>query len=337
MVYHYANYFARKGYDVSILYLNNEVYSNRRAPSFIKKIMANHYSKVSPMWMKLNNKIKLISGLQNNFKDKIKNTDIAIATAYLTLSPTVELFKNKKICYFIQDFEIWGGVKEEDVLESYKKSSINIVVSTWLKEIVDKVTKHKSVLIPNPIDEKIYREYQNNNRIEHSIGLLYHTGEYKGLKYSMEAIYKLKNLYGDLQVFMFGVFEQPKDLPEWIHYTQRATADETVEIYNKIKVFLCASVDEGFGLTGLEAMVCGAVLVSTDYAGAREYAINQYNALLSPVKDVDSLVKNVSILFDDEEKWRMLSSNGKKIISQFSAQKADERFERTLLRLYNEK
>lgn len=337
MVYYYANNFAKKNYRVCILYLNNEVYSNRHAPKFIKKIMANHYSKISPSWIELDDKIELISGLERDYKNKILDVDIAIATAFTTFFPTLELFRNKKICYFIQGFETWGGVTESEVIESYKKCTTNIVVSKWLKEKVDKYTNTKSILIPNPIDSEVYHEYKNNKRIEHSIGLLYHTGEYKGLKYSINAIFKLKEQYDDLQVFMFGVFEQPKDLPEWIHYTQRASEKETVNIYNKVKVFLCASIDEGFGLTGLEAMVCGAALVSTNYPGVMEYAVDQYNALLSPVRDVDSLVNNVSLLFNNAKMWEKLSNNGKKIINQFSVEKAYDKFESTLLRLYNER
>lgn len=43
----------------------------------------------------------------------------------------------------------------------------------------------------------------------------------------------------------------------------------------------------------------GAVLVSSDYDGVREYAINGVNALLSPIRDSNSLVQNVALVFED--------------------------------------
>ena len=77
-----------------------------------------------------------------------------------------------------------------------------------------------------------------------------------------------------------------------------------------MSIFLCATVSEGFGLTGLEAMSCGAVLVSSDYDGVREYAINGVNALLSPIRDSNSLVQNVALVFEDELLRNRLSKNG---------------------------
>lgn len=41
---------------------------------------------------------------------------------------------------------------------------------------------------------------------------------------------------------------------------------------NHARVFLCTSRQEGFGLTGLESIFCGCVLVTTDCRGIREYA-----------------------------------------------------------------
>ena len=117
---------------------------------------------------------------------------------------------------------------------------------------------------------------------------------------------------------MFGMFPKPDDLPEWIHYKRGASQQETIDIYNKVQVFLCASIEEGYGLTGLEAMACGACLVSTSYKGVLEYAENGYNALLSPVKDVDALVDNISKLFDDENERLILSENGLNSVKSFS-------------------
>ena len=63
---------------------------------------------------------------------------------------------------------------------------------------------------------------------------------------------------------------------------------------------MCTSVKEGFGLPGLEAMACGCALVTTDFDGAKEYAVNNKNALVSPIKDVDAMYQNVIKLFEDE-------------------------------------
>jgi hypothetical protein len=40
-------------------------------------------------------------------------------------------------------------------------------------------------------------------------------------------------------------------------------------------------------------------LVSTGYEGAKEYAINEYNSLLSPIGDIQAQVNNVVHIFED--------------------------------------
>ena len=106
-----------------------------------------------------------------------------------------------------------------------------------------------------------------------------------------------------------------------------ASKEDTVKIYNSVSIFLCATVSEGYGLTGLEAMSCGAVLVSTDYNGVKEYAVNEENALLSPVKNVEALVCNVKKVIEDYNLRKRLSSNGISRAKNFSWEKAISLFE----------
>ena len=202
---------------------------------------------------------------------------------------------------------------------TYKYGFTNITVSRWLKEIVDVYSEKSSYLLKNPIDTTIYqRKVNQKDRTPYTIGLLYHTEKIKGVRYALAAIYKLKEKYSNLSVEMFGMFPEPKNLPEWIHYKRGATQKETVNIYNKVQVFLCASIEEGYGLTGLEAMACGACLVSTSYKGVLEYAENGYNALLSPVKDIDMLIKHVSELFENQRERIRLSNNGVESVKIYS-------------------
>ena len=240
------------------------------------------------------------------------------ATGIQTVEVVKNNFNNARKLYLIQGYENWG-VSEDYLHSTYNYGFCNIVVSRWLKDVVDKYSKEKSYLLKNPIDTKVYRRINSQyERKNHSIGLLYHTDEIKGVKFALEAIYRLKEEYTDLTVEMFGMFPTPKDLPNWINYKKSASQAETVDIYNKVQIFLCATIEEGYGLTGLEAMACGACLVSTSYKGVREYAKNDYNALLSPIKNVDKLVENVRTLFESDEKRNVLSQNGVESVKQYS-------------------
>lgn len=300
MVFEYANRLNNLGHDVTILFLNDKSFETWKIPVILKRIAANLLTRIEPRWFKLNKKINKISGTSIGFQNKIKNVDVAIATAVDTVSDTNILFPNIKKIYFIQDYEDWIYSKEI-VQSTYSIGFVNIVISEWLKKIVDRYAINPSILIKNSIDVGIYRcKVPIQKRNNFSLAFLYHSGKHKGAIYAFKAIAKLKEKYPNLEVYSFGTSKKPSDMPSYVNYFYCASQNQTVDIYNKVAVFLCSTVAEGYGLTGLEAMACGAVLVSTDYCGVREYAVDKKNALLSPIKDIDALVANISRVFDDD-------------------------------------
>lgn len=112
-----------------------------------------------------------------------------------------------------------------------------------------------------------------------------------------------------------------------MHYTQNATELELRKIYNRSTIYMCASIAESFGLTGAEAMACGAAYVSSDYGGVHEYAKDGRNSLLSEPRNVDSLVNHVSYLFDHPEERIRLAETGYQDIHQFDWEKSLDKFE----------
>lgn len=331
MVYEYANRLTIKGHKVKIVYLNDNVMERFAVPTILKKMYANFITHNGPGWFDLNNKIENISNLESDFSSKIKDVDIAVATAIETVSFLKTQFPQTEKAYFIQDFENWN-FPEEDVFNSYREGFRNIVISSWLKGIVDLHAQRPAALISNPVDIASYKIVTPlKDRSKHSVALLYHEKPHKGFKYAYEAILKLREIYPDLSVEIFGVYERPHFFPSYIKYTKSASQQQTIEIYNKSAVFLCATVAEGYGLTGLEAMACGAALVSTDYQGVHEYAVDNVNALLSPVKDVDALVANVSRLFDDDElRYRIARAGVESVQKNFNWDIAVDKFEKVL-------
>lgn len=330
IIFEYANRLSQRGNTVQILYINRDEWKRFHLPEKTRQWLVSRSFFGHPSWFHLEKNIQVLSYYDNNLQDKTRDTDVFIATAVTTVNITKKIFKDRKYAYFIQDYENWN-VSDKYCQKTYSAGMTNIVISQWLKDIVDKYACTPSVLIKDPIDLNNYTiNTSPNERKLHSIGILYHTMPHKGLKYSLAAAWKLKEQYPDLEIYMFGVPDRPKDFPSWIHYTKKASQQQTVEIYNKVSVWLCATVDEGFGLTGLEAMACGDVLVSTAYTGVFEYAKDGYNALLSPVKDVDALVRNVEKVFENANLRDKLVRNAQKSVKEFSWDIALNKFEHTL-------
>ena len=310
IVYEYANRLVKRGYNVSILFINDNALEKYHLPEAVRLLCVRIITSIEPRWFKLDKNIRKLSTTDVKLSDKIQNINLAIATGVDTVDTLLSLFPNQKKSYFIQDYEKWV-YDEERIIRTYRDPIDKIVISSWLKNIVDKYSDNKSLLIKNPIDTGIYKCYKHiDERYVHSLGVLYHVGEHKGFRYSYEAILKLKEKYPDLKVKMFGTSVPDFRIPDWMEFTLNATKEKTIEIYNEVSVFICSTINEGFGLTGLEAMSCGAVLVSSDYPGVREYATNEVNSLLSAPKDVNGLVSNVVSVFENRSLRRELSTNG---------------------------
>lgn len=332
IAFEYANRLVDDGFNVSILFINDGAPHFLKIPNFSKRIIMNIITKKKIVGFDLDSRIKIYSSTKNNIESKLTNTDIVIATAAVVVNNTLCLFPKKaKKFYLIQDFETWD-LDEEELYNTYNAGFKNIVISKWLKDIVDKHTTTPSVYIRNPIDINAYKPYiPNKKRNKYTIGMLYHPAPHKGCKYTLEAIFEVKKKFPETKLIMFGTFKPNFKLPNWIEFHYKASQKETVDIYNTVSIFVCGTIKEGFGLTGLEAMACGAALVSTDYQGVREYAENGKNALLSPIKDSESLFKNIADLIENPEKKEKLIGNGQKSIFKFSWNKAYNKFKQVIL------
>lgn len=329
MVFEYANRLVRHGFQVQIIFINNNSMNKIKAPFLIKKCLMSLATHYEPDWFSLDKRIKKISYYSFDFSQEIK-TDVAIATAVETVLPTQKIFVKARKFYFIQDYEDWN-VSREYLHSTYKLGFKNIVIAKWLKKVVDRYSNIPSIYIQNPIDLHRYLVKKSiEDRNKYTIGMLYHSAMYKGSKPTLESLMHLKRKYPKLKIVMFGTCEPPKNLPNWVKFYKNASQQKTIEIYNEISIFVSGSIKEGFGLTGLEAMACGAALVTTNFDGAKEYAKNEVNSLVVPVKDWDGISEKVQMLIDDDEYRVRLAQNGVKSANRFSWDKAYNKFSSAL-------
>lgn len=333
IVFEYSNRLVKKGHNIDIYFNCENAYKKYKVPNFFRKIVSNFMVNQTPRWFDLNRKInkKCIFGINDS---NIKKSDFIIATAVNTAEDVYNLDKNKgKKAYLIQDFENWNH-ENEYVYQTYNYNMKNIVISKWLKKIVDSKSNYSSIYIPNGIDFDVFGiDIPIKKRKKHSIAMLYHEKKHKGSKYGIETIKSLKEQFQDLEVKMFGVPKRPENLPNWIEYTRNANEQQLRKIYNNSSIFLSTSIKEGFGLTGAESMACGCALVSTNYKGVKEYAVHDKNSLISPIKDIDSLIKNIKKLFQNDSLRIKIAREGSKNIKSLSWENAIDKFEKKVLEI----
>lgn len=330
VIYEYSNKLSSYGHDVCIYYYYGSMFENLHIPNIFRLMLVKFFTEVvgPGLWFNLEKRIKK-KVIQSS--DDILNADVVIATSIGTAEDVFNLpIQCGKKFYFIQGFENWNRTDQE-VYASYKYDMTKIVVAKWLKQIVDKHSYTESILISNCINTSIFYD-RGYDRKKHSIVFHYRSDECKGAKYALKVIEILMKKYPDLTVDVISTEKKPYNLPNCCIYHYKIRADEISKINNNSQVFMCSSIEEGFGLPGLEAMACGCALVSTCYKGVLEYAIDSVNALLSPVKDVHSMAANIERLFEDETLRKNISNNGVKTGIERSLDKSAKMFESVLIK-----
>ncbi len=322
IVYEYANRLSEMGYEVSLLYLNEKALERFHLPGILRKRAIAIFTRNEPKWFKLNKDIKKYSSTEKITWKLLESVNVVVATGADTVKKTYELFYGKRLLYLIQDHETWL-YPEDKINEMYRMGFENIVISSWLKKIVDAQSGVPSLLLKNPVDIKMYRvKVDPRKRDKYKVGLLYHQAKHKGVKYALKAIDIVKARIPELKLCMFGTSYPDFEMKEWMEFNYRASQLDTIRIYNDISIFICASISEGYGLTGLEAMACGAALVSTEYDGVREYAKDGFNALLSPIEDSVSLANNIIEIIENDGLRYEIIQNGINSVKDFSWEQA---------------
>jgi glycosyltransferase involved in cell wall biosynthesis len=135
-----------------------------------------------------------------------------------------------------------------------------------------------------------------------------HSLDWKGLEDALEAVALVRERRPEVQVTLFGT-EPVEGVGT---YVASPSHSEVAALLRASAVHVVASWEEGFGLTGAEAMACGAALATTDTKGSRDYAIDGHTALVSAPRDPRALAHNVVRLLEDVELRACLVAAGQR-------------------------
>jgi glycosyltransferase involved in cell wall biosynthesis len=231
--------------------------------------------------------------------------------------------------YFIQHLETWNG-PEERVYATWKAPLQKIVPSKWLAEIARGLGE-TAIYIPYGLDVDAFQiTTPYEERRANQLMMLYHNAMWKGCDDGLEALSLVRERDPNIRVSLFGVPARPDTLPDWIEYHQSPSPRLLRELYNQAAIFVAPSRTEGWGLTGCEALLCGAALVATDIDGHREFAFDGQTALTSPARSPGALAENILRLIQDPELRIQLAKNGFQFVRQFTWERASTSFEAAL-------
>ena len=272
-----------------------------------------------PTWFPIEKKVNYIQVVPpKTYGETVpKDTDVVVVSA---VTDIVEK-KAAPVVFFEQgDNHLFNRkeVDEERLIRKendYFQCNNVMTVSKYAKSKIKKYYKKNAFVLSNAVDNQVF--YYEKHKKSDTISITAIGREdwyFKGLKYIIKAIKSLSNKYN----IRFN----------WITQTDPNTKIGNIIVNPKQKVigdtlrntdiYVCASQYESFCLPVLEAMSCGAAVITTDNGGNREFAIDGETCLKIRKKSSKDIEKKVEELIKNPKLKEKLVQNGLKMAQNYN-------------------
>lgn len=195
------------------------------------------------------------------------------------------------------------------------------------------VNPNKIIVVHNGIDTSEIKEMPNEiiqkNRQELGLAGYFVIGQIgnlhpcKGHRYLLQAIAKLNAEGSKIKLLIVGEGPLKKEL---VDLSKQLAVEENVlflsyrkDVYDLMAlmdVIVQPSIDEGFGISVIEAMAMQKPVVGTTVGGIPEIIEHNLNGILVPPADSESLQKAIAGLIEDAQLRKRLGEMGKKTVEQ---------------------
>jgi len=326
---------AKRGHEVQVLTYNHDRFPEKEKLSGVEIFRA-------PALIKFGRGI-FSPWMAKNFSELMESVDVVnIHAPFFECGLLARLAKKrgKKVFFTYHCDLILTGTLSPILIDKLHKLSIAkaakysdaIIVNSrkyaehsYIKKFSDKIIE-----VPPPIDDTIFRKvYAENFRKKFGIakgdfvvGFLGRLTAEKGLEFLIEAAKtlegKIKNLKlliaGEGVLVAGGKSESAKPLLEEkikklnlknVIFTGKIPDSELNEFFSSLDIFALPSTNrlESFGMTQVEAMLCGAPVVASDLHGVSNVIeTTGYGALAKP-KDSQAIADAVYEIFRNKEKY----------------------------------
>ncbi len=235
-----------------------------------------------------------------------------------------------------------NGVKS--IKKVFSKVDYAICVSPKIKHMLEKLNVNNAKVIFNGINqydnEKVDKEKYKYHII--SVGSLNY-----GKKHdvTIKVVGKLVEKYPDIQLDIIGEGKQKENLEQLVKrlnldkkvtFRNRMSNEQVSNLMNQSYIFLLPSINEGFGITYVEAMNAGCIAIGTKNEGIDGFIKNKENGFLvnSNIEEIVNLIDEIysnkynietirNRACEDAKKltWENNANEYKKLIEQFEEKK----------------
>ena len=261
--------------------------------------------------------------------DRLPAADVLLATAWQSAPVVAEAPPSCGAKFYLiqHDESLYHG-QPDAVNATYRLPLRKVVISTWLREIMRDRFASDAELLVTPVDPALFHP------VDVQVGtprprvlMLHHHYAWKGVADGLEAVRRVKQRRATLHLVGFGL-DAPRAGEPYDEFHPDLPQTGLARLYSSCDVYLCPSWDEGLGMPPMEAMACGASLVTYDNGGCRDYAKDGETALVARRRDVGDLCDKLERIATDEPLRAKIARAGQEFVrTAFDWERAVNRME----------
>jgi glycosyltransferase involved in cell wall biosynthesis len=247
----------------------------------------------------------------------LREADVLMATAWQS-APVVASAAARcgRKFYLVQHYESLYHGSPGAVDATYRLPLRKIVISTWLSDVMREKFGAEAEVLVTPVDRRLFHPVSDAPRGDKPrVLMLHHDYAWKGVADGIQAVARARHAGADFALVGFGVKPPRQPLP-YDEFHADPPQETLARLYSGCAIYLCPSWDEGLGMPAMEAMACGAALVTYDNGGCRDYARDGETALVARRRDVDDLAAKLTRLVGDGTLRRRLAESGRELITR---------------------
>lgn len=235
----------------------------------------------------------------NSLAERYKPDLVHLHVVYGFAKEALYLKKSKGLPFIVSEhmgpfpFE-WLHDKETVVKEPIIEASEVFAVSTAQAKQIESYTGRKVQVIPNVVDEDVFRfEETNGNKTDKSALHLMFVGIYtkaKGIDYFLRVFPDFLRTYPGSILHLVGPASDERlnelktliikgNIEKNVQFHGSLSATALSKLHHVCDFYVCSSEWESFGLSALEALFTGLPLLSTNCGGVNDF-ISSENGLL---------------------------------------------------------
>lgn len=160
-----------------------------------------------------------------------------------------------------------------------------------------------------------------------TIGVVSRLESIKGMDLVVPAFAQVKACHPEMQLLIVGDGSQRKqmeeqaykaELKESVEFAGRQPQEMLSNYYDRIDILLMPSRSEGFGLTAIEGMARGCVVVAAHTGGLPEVVRDGEVGLLHKPEQVEDLAAQINKLIEQPALWKQFSNKATIYVQRFS-------------------